>query len=266
MLPRSLAPLLLLLLLLGCQATPLPPSDVPPNPEPVILRVGVADTAVSVLTLATNPDFHLQPVPANTITLLADLATGNLDALLVHHIPENEAVWFSPVAVDGLVLVVHPDNPVTNLSRGEAQAVFNGRITNWSALGGPDLAITLVTRERGSGVRTIFTQRIMAEQRMSINAVVAAGDTAVQELVAADPGAIGYTMMGSVSNVKALELDGIPALPNTATAQAYPLSSPLYFVSLAEPQGELRTWLSWLQSETGQETIGQRYGTVRSPR
>lgn len=266
MLPRSLAPLLLLLLLLGCQATPLPPPDVPPNPEPVILRVGVVDTAVSFVPLIAHPTFSLQTITANTTTLLADLAAGNLDALLVHHIPENEAVWFSPVAVDGLVLVVHLDNPVTNLSRREVQAVFNGRIANWSALGGPDLPITLITRERGSGARTIFAQRIMAEQRVSINAIVAAGDTAVQELVAADPGAIGYTMMGSVAGVKALDLDGIPALTNTTTAQAYPLTLPLYFVTLAEPQGELRAWLSWLQSEAGQETIGQRYGRVRSTR
>ncbi|MCB8922433.1 MAG: substrate-binding domain-containing protein [Ardenticatenaceae bacterium] len=262
MLPRSLAPLLLLLLLLGCQSGPLPPPQTTPGPEPVILRVGVADTAVSYPALAANPDYHLQLVSANNDTLFADLAAGNLDALLVHTIPENETLWFNPVAVDGLVLVVHPDNPVTNLTRGEVQAVFNGRISNWSTLGGPDLPITLVTRERGSGARTIFTQRIMAEQRVSINAVLAAGDTAVQEQVAATPGAIAYTMMGAANGVKVLELDGIPALPNTTAAQAYPLSVPLYFVSLVEPQGELRAWLAWLQSDEGQTAVAGVYGRV----
>ncbi len=260
--PRSLAPLLVLLLLLGCQAAPLPPPEVTPSPAPEVLRVGVVDTAVSFPTLADNPDFALQVVSANTTTLFDDLATGNLDALLVHTIPENEAVWFNPVAVDGLVIIVHPDNPLTSLSRGAVQAVFNGRLTNWSALGGPDLPITLITRERGSGARTIFAQRIMAEQRVSINAVLAAGDTAVQEEVAANPGAIGYTMMGSAEGVKVLRLDDIPAMPNTTTAQAYPLSVPLYFVSPAEPQGQLRAWLAWLQSEVGQVAISEKYGTV----
>jgi len=262
--PRPLAPLLLLLLLLGCQSPPLPPPGVTPSPVPVVLRVGVADTAVPFPTLTANPDFGLQVVSANTTTLFADLAAGNLDALLVHTIPENEAVWFNPVAVDGLVIIVHPDNPVTSLSRGEVQAVFNGRITNWSTLGGPDLPITLITRERGSGARTIFAQRIMAEQRVSINAVVATGDTAVQEQVATNPGGIGYTMMGSADGAKVLRLDDIPALPNTTTAQAYPLSVPLYFVSPAEPQGQLRAWLAWLQSQAGQAAIGKRYGTVTS--
>lgn len=264
MLPRSPAPLLLLLLLLAaCQSALLPPPDITPSPAPEILRVGVADTAVSFLTLTANPEFILQAVPANTSTLFADLAAGNLDALLVHHIPEEERVWFNPVAVDGLVIVVHPDNPVTTLSRGEVQAIFNGRLTNWADVGGPDLPITLVIRERGSGARTIFTQRLMAEQRVSINAVVVAGDTAVQEQVAANPGAIGYTMMGAVQGTKALALDGIAALPNITMAQAYPLSIPLYFVSTAEPAGELRAWLSWLQSAAGQEIIGGKYGRVR---
>ncbi len=261
--PRSLAPLLLLLLLLGCRPSPLPPPDVTSSPRLPILRVGVADTAVPFLIVAANPEFHLQSVNANTTTLLADLDAGNLDAVLVHIIPESAAFWFNPVAVDGLVIIVHPDNSLTTLSRAEVQAVFNGRIDNWATLGGPDLPITLITRERGSGARTLFAQRIMAEQRVSINAVLATGDTAVQELVAADPGAIGYTMMGSVDGVKALELDGIPALTNTTTAQAYPLSLPLYFVSLAEPQGELRAWLSWLQSDSGQTQISTRYGRVR---
>lgn len=264
MLPRFLAPLIFLLLLLpACQPAPLPPPEVSVEPTPAVLRIGVADTAVSLLALTDHPDFLLQTVTANTSALYTDLAAGNLDALLVHTILEEERVWFNPVAVDGLVLVVHPDNPLTSLGRGEVQAIFNGRITNWAELGGPDLPITLVIREHGSGARTLFTQRIMAEQRVQINALLVTGDTAVQELVAADPGAIGYTMMGAVQGVKALALDGIPALPNIASAQAYPLSVPLYFVAAAEPQGTLRAWLSWLQSVDGQAIIGERYGRVR---
>ncbi len=264
MLPRS--PIFLFLLLVGliaCQPAPLPLPEATPKPTPVVLRIGVEDTAVSFLSLAHNPTFTLQPVAANTDTLFADLAAGNLDALLTHHIPEGAAVWFNPVAVDALIMIVHPDNPLQTLTRGEVQAMFSGRITSWAEVGGPDLSILLVTREREASARAIFSQRIMLEQRVSINALVVATDTAVQQQVATAPAAIGYTMMGALQGTKALALDAIAPLPNIVSAQAYPISVPLYFVTLTEPQGDLRAWLSWLQSAEGQQAIGGVYGRVR---
>lgn len=263
-LTRSFAFLLFLLVLLpACRSAPLPLPERTPEPTPTVLRIGVEDTAVSFLALAHHPAFALQPVAANTETLFADLVAGNLDALLTHHLPEGATVWFNPVAVDALVIIVHPDNPLEALTRTEVQAMFNGRITNWAEVGGPDLPILLVTREREASARAIFTQRIMLEQRLSINAMVAAADTAVQQQVATNPGAIGYTMMGAGQGANVLALDGIAPLPNIVSAQAYPISIPLYFVSLAEPQGELRAWLSWLQSAEGQQAIGNVYGRVR---
>ena len=53
-----------------------------------------------------------------------------------------------------------------------------------------------------------------------------------------------------------------PALTAEAD-ESYPLAAPLYFVAPAEPQGELRVFLSWLQSEAGQAVIAERYGRVR---
>ncbi|MEZ4642409.1 MAG: substrate-binding domain-containing protein [Chloroflexota bacterium] len=183
----------LFLLLAGCRAEQPQPVPITLTPPPTVLRIGTADTAVAFTDLVAIPYAQytdrasLQIIPGNTTALFADLEAGQLDAILVHHIAESAAVWFSPVAVDGLVIIVHPDNPVTNLSRGEVQAVFNGRIANWSALGGPDAPITLVSRERGSGTRAIFVERVMGEQRVSINAVVAAGDTPYKNLLPPTP-------------------------------------------------------------------------------
>ncbi|MEZ4642410.1 MAG: hypothetical protein R3E31_06675 [Chloroflexota bacterium] len=70
-------------------------------------------------------------------------------------------------------------------------------------------------------------------------------------------------MMGALQDVKALDLDGIPALTNTAAAQAYPLSAPLYFVSLTEPQGELRASAGLVASRNWANCSGERYGRIR---
>lgn len=272
MIPRrllGLAGLLSLWLIAACQSGPAPLPAITPTPPPPTLRIGVATAAQPQADLVADPfaqftdRSHVQFVPANTAVLLADLAAGHLDAVLVHALPADSGFWFNPVAWDGLAVVVGTDNPVEGLSRGEAQAVFNGRIANWSSLGGPDQPIALLSRERGSGARTLFEQRVMAEQRLSINALLLSGNPALLAAVAATPGAVGYTMLGSVDGVKPLAIDGVALTTASAADESYPLAAPLYFVALAEPQGELRVFLSWLQSEAGQAVIAERYGRVR---
>jgi phosphate transport system substrate-binding protein len=271
--------LFLLILFTGCEAEPPPPPPpATPTSPPPTLRIGLTDSAAGLADLvaepfaAQNQQAALQFITANNRTLLADLAGGQLEAVLVHYIPANSENWFNPVALDGLVIVVHPDNPVESLSLAEIQAIFNGRLDNWSAVGGPDLAIQLVSREQGAGTRTLLGERILLEQRLAITAEIVSGNEQMLEMVAANPAgspagspaAVGYSMMGSVSSqVKSLLVEGLAATPESTADQSYPLTSPLYFVTLEEPAGELRAFLAWLQSPAGQEIIGQRYGRVR---
>ena len=257
--------------LAACQAQPAPPPAITPSPLPATLRIGLSSSAAALAEWVTEPymaqtkQTSPQFILANNVTLFADLTTGQLEAILVHHIPVGSPGWFNPVALDGLVIVVHPDNPVQDLSLGEVQALFNGRITNWSALGGPDLAIHLVSREQGAGTRAILQQRVLAEQRISINALIQPDDSSLLVAVTADPAAIGYSMMGTAvaANVNLLTIEGIAATPLTTADQTYSLTAPLYFLSPLEPQGQLRHFLAWLQSEEGQGVIGEWYGRVR---
>jgi ABC-type phosphate transport system substrate-binding protein len=269
---------LLLLILVACQAEPAPPPAITPSAPSPTLRIGLSSSAMALADLTavpfaaqtnlTSPQF----VTGNNAVLLADLNAAQVDAVFVHHIPAGSPGWFNPVALDGLVIVVHPDNPVQNLSLGEVQAVFNGRITNWSTLGGPDQPINLVSREQGAGTRAILQQRVLAEQRISINALVQPDDQSLLAAVAADSAAVGFSMMGTAAsrqargptaNVNLLTIEGIAATPLTTADQTYPLTAPLYFLSPTEPQDELRTFLAWLQSDDGQGVIGVGYGRVR---
>ena len=261
----------LVLFITACRSPITPPPIFTPAPPAPPLRIGLASSAAALSDLVTGPYTDQtdraapQFVLANNATLFADLAGGHLDAILVHHIPETSVAWFNPVALDGLALVVHPDNPVQELNLGQVGTIFNGRITHWSDINGLDQPITLVSRESGAGTRLIFQQRLMAEQRLSINALIQADDQALLDVIAADPAAIGYTMMGTAlaADVKLLVIEGIAPAPAQTAAQQYPLSVPLYFVAPAEPEGDLRAFLAWLQSDDGQGVIGERYGRVK---
>ncbi|MBK8903048.1 MAG: substrate-binding domain-containing protein [Anaerolineaceae bacterium] len=261
-------------LVISCSRQPAPPPTLPATEAPELLQIGVTSSASHLIPLIEavyaqeNPRAELLFVSANSDTLTTDLANGQLDAVLVHHIAEGEPRYFNPVALDGLVFVTHPDNPVQALSSAEVQAIFNGRITNWQSVGGVDEEIVLLSREQGSGLRTLLRQQIMAEQRISPNALLQSGNEAMLTAVANDPAAIGYSSMGSASqlaNVKLLLVDGRPATPATTADQTYPLTTPLYFLtaSEAEPAGELRAFLAWLQSDEGQAVLEGVYGRVR---
>lgn len=260
---------LLLLQTTSCR-NELPP---PPLPTPIptidILTIGISDSATELVRLVEGeylsvaPHVRLNFVPGNDQILQADLETGFLDALLVYHVAEGDTSWFNPVAVDGLVLIVHPDNPVTDLTLAEVKAIFDGRLTNWAMLDGPDLPIEPIVREEGSGAARLYLDRVMTGQGSFFDAQVAPGDALMRELVDTRSGSIGYTMMGNTNKATSISIGGIAATPSTTSEQSYPLTTPIYFVSLGEPEGPSRAFLAWLQSFEGQTIIGDSYGRVR---
>lgn len=255
----------LLVLLVACRQSPLPLPPPTPTDPAATLRIGLTSSAAGLAELVSNPygRASLQFIVGNATTLLRDLDDGQLDAILLHYLPPGDPHWFNPVALDGLVIIVHPDNPISSLTRPQAQAIFSGRITNWAAVGGPDQSIVVISRERESGARAIFSERVLAGQPLAVTALAQTGQPAVLETIARGPAAIGYAMMGSAGGVKAVTVDGIEATPATTASQTYPLTVPLYFVAPAEPQGELRAFLAWLQSDQGQAVLGVKFGRVR---
>ena len=254
--------------LLACQAQSTSPPLAPTTPPPTHLWIGVTDSAADLLADITaeyaQEDVVLHLVPGNGRIVYDDLLAGELDAAVLNVIPVGSDLWFNPIALDGLVLIVHPDNPIQELSRPEVQAIFSGRITHWADVGGTNEPIVIHIREQGAAGRQLLQERIMAEQRVAISAVLQPGQTAVLEAIAADPQAIGYTTLSGLrDDVSAVVVEGITPEPNTVGTQQYPLTVPLYFLSDGEPQGKLRHFLAWLQTVETQQQLGQTIGRVR---
>ena len=261
---------LLFTFLAGCERVPPPaPPTITPLPTVEALVIGVADGAGQLPELMGDfrPNATLSFPQTNDTALFADLDSGQADAILVHHIPDTrDDIWFNPVAVDGIALIVHPDNPIEALTLSEIQALFNGEVSNWGAVSGQPSAVSLVIQERGSGIRTLFERFVMGEKRVSINAQVRPKPTAVIDAVANDVTALGYVSAGALYTdvaVKPLAVNGLAPSPTTLGTQEYALSLPLYWVSTEEPQGELREVLGWLQSVAGQEALGGVFGRIR---
>jgi phosphate transport system substrate-binding protein len=160
------------------------------------------------------------------------------------------------VARDGLAIIVHPSNPVRGAKVGEIKQIFSGDLRNWKYLGGPDRAITVVTREEGSGTRGAFQELVMGKTRIFRGAITEDSNGTVREIVAHDPYAIGFISLGLVNKqVRALALDGAAATDENIEAGRYKLVRPFLFVSRGEPTGLAKEFVDFVLSAEGQDLI-----------
>lgn len=162
------------------------------------------------------------------------------------------------VAIDGIAVITDKNNAVKNLSQDELAAVYTGKITNWSELGGSDEAIVVIGREAGSGTRGAFEELLKIEDACNY-AQELDSTGAVLAKVASMPGAIGYVSLDVVDDsVLPVALNGVEATEENILAGHYMLSRPFVMATKGEisAQNELvKTWFSYIESEEGQSVI-----------
>jgi len=183
---------------------------------------------------------------------------------------DEERARFSAVVIayDGLAVVVHPSNPVNDLSRAQLRQIFAGDVTNWKDVGGADRSIRVITREEGSGTREAFVKLVMGHARISRRALTQESNGAVMELVKHDPAAIGYASLGQVENeihriqargdpppLKAVSVEGVPPTTEAVKTRRYALVRPFLLVFRNEPPPPARRFLEFVLSARGQSLL-----------
>jgi len=142
---------------------------------------------------------------------------------------------FHTIAVDAISVVVHPDNPVEELSLEDVRAIFSGAITNWKDVGGPDAEILVTARRLTDGTGQVFSNTVMEGDRVKA-ATCAETSAEVQAHVSAARDAIGYVGLAYLAGVKPVALDGIlPSVEAVASGQ-YPICRPLFMVTDGYPE------------------------------
>ncbi|MHB1133243.1 MAG: phosphate ABC transporter substrate-binding protein [Chloroflexota bacterium] len=160
------------------------------------------------------------------------------------------------IALDAIAVVVHPSNPVSGLSIDQINAIFSGQSRNWRELGGSDRAIHIVTREEGSGTRGAFQELVMGETDIYPGAIVQDSNGAVRQVVSDDPFAIGYVSLGLVNEqVKAVQIDGVPASHDNVINQTYKLTRPFIYVEKGTPSANAQAFIDFTLGREGQEIL-----------
>ncbi len=168
----------------------------------------------------------------------------------------EQGLIVSVMAVDGIAIIVHPSNPVTNLTHDELKDIFAGRIKNWKEVGGLDKRIYAVTREEGSGTRGAFEELIMHETAISDVCLVQDSNGAIREIIANTPQAIGYISAGLLDKrVKALSIDGIaPTIENYKNG-SYKFLRPFLLLTLEKPEGAIKSFIDFILSDDAQKIL-----------
>ncbi|MCC7052936.1 MAG: phosphate ABC transporter substrate-binding protein [Gemmatimonadaceae bacterium] len=162
------------------------------------------------------------------------------------------------VARDGIAIIVHASNPVRTLTLAQLRAVYAGQIRNWRDLGGTDAAITVITREDGSGTRDAFEGFVMGRareaQEIAASALVTAYSGGLRKMVSQDPAAIGYVTFSQLNpQVRALAVDGVLPTEASIASGTYRLQRPFVFLTRGAPDGAAREFISFVLSIAGQQ-------------
>jgi len=175
----------------------------------------------------------------------------------------EEDLWSIEIAKDGLAVIVHPNNPVNDLTLEQVRGIYAAEITDWNQLGGRQARIHIIAREEGSGTRSAFEEMVMgtgsSAPRITPRAIVQNSNGSVRQLVAVDPNSVGFISLGLVDNtVKAVRLGGIEASPENVMNNSYTLFRPFLFVTKAiPPTGLAMEFIEFIISPRGKELMTQ---------
>ena len=144
---------------------------------------------------------------------------------------EEKGAQANIVALDGVAIVVNPENTVDDLTVDQIAQIFKGEITNWKDLGGADEEIAVYGREAGSGTRGAFEELVGVEDACKyLNEYSSTGD--VIGNVASNPSAIGYASLSAVGdNVKAVKVNGVDCTEATVQDGTYEIQRPFVMIT-----------------------------------
>ncbi|MEM7260904.1 MAG: phosphate ABC transporter substrate-binding protein [Planctomycetota bacterium] len=170
------------------------------------------------------------------------------------------------VAIDGICLIVHADNPIDELDRTQVQRIFTGDLQNWAQLGGADGPITTVSKAEGRSTLEVFCA-FFDLHPTAIDARVVIGDNQHGiKAVAASPSAVGYVSIGAAEAairggvpIRVPRFEGIEPSTEVLATGTYPIARSLHLVTAAEPSGNARAFIDYYRSETVTQLLERHY-------
>lgn len=193
-----------------------------------------------------------RPIKGSEEAMLAPL--GNMRDFSAEHI----------IAIDGLAVIVHPNNHLEHLTVEQIARLFSGQIDNWSQLGGTDRAVSLYARDNKSGTWDSFRSMVLGKDyTLSDTAKRFESNDRLSDSVATDPGGIGFVGLASVRRAKALKVSAANTQPMRpeplfVATEDYALSRRLYMYTRPGADAPIvEAFIRFAQSQAGQDRVAK---------
>lgn len=160
------------------------------------------------------------------------------------------------VAMDGLTIIVHPSNPINNITLQQLKDIYTGKIKNWKELNGPNKKIVVVSRESSSGTFEFFNEFVLEKKRVRADAIMLASTQGIVNFVKKTEGAIAYIGIGYLTEgVKPLNLEGVQPTEENVVKNKYKLARPLYMYTLKNAPSYVEEFVNFVKSKEASNLI-----------
>jgi phosphate transport system substrate-binding protein len=246
---------------------------------PAHLSIKGSDTMVHLVTawaeayMAAHPEAQISVTGGGSGTGIAAMINGTTDVCMASRkvkpreveLARERGVEFHEVVVarDGIAVVVHPENPVEELTLDQLRQIFNGTLRDWKQVGGPKRPLQVLSRESNSGTYVFFNEHVLRKDDYAREARLMPSNAAIVQAVSQDRGSIGYVGLGYAEGapVRIVRVKADAASPAVAPSLttvrdgSYPIARPLHLYANGEPKGLARDFIEFALSPEGQRIV-----------
>jgi len=195
----------------------------------------------------------------NGTTDLADASRQMSDKELGDAKSKGKEVLEIKTAIDGISIIVNPNNPTVNFTFDQLGGIFTGKTTNWKELGWEDHEIIMYGRQSSSGTYAYFKEKVLNKADYSSKVQELSGSAALADAISKDKYGIAYLGVGYTrqrSDVKVIAVNGIMPTQENILSSRYPISRYLYiYLDKAKLTPVITAYLKWILSSEGQKIV-----------
>ncbi len=188
---------------------------------------------------------------------IADATSGLADiGMISRNLKEGEDLTPHRMAMDGVCVIVHQDNPVENLTKQQVIDIYTGKIENWKDVGGADKAIVVANKAEGRATLEVFLGYTGLDNAdIQADIVVGENQQAIKT-AAGNPNAISYVSIGEAAYeaehgtpIKLIQADGLAPTTGAVANGSFPITRPLQLVTKGEATGLAKEFIDYATSE-----------------